>query len=206
MSYHSKKSFAQRFSGLIFVVGLHLAAVVAMYFGLMPKKEMELPKDVKVDIKEDKKVEEVAPPPPPPDNYVPPPPPPVNVDFSVAPDVVAAPTAISPPPAAAPAAPVAVAAPPSSAKIPKNFTGPRADKYPKDAMRLNQEGSAGLQLYITEDGKVSDVKLATSSGVPILDEYAVSEAKLWKKFTPCMEGDKPKACWFNLKVTMKVPK
>ncbi len=91
-------------------------------------------------------------------------------------------------------------------KLPKTFSGARAEKYPKTAMRLNQEGTAVLQLYVLEDGKVGDVKLGTSSGVPELDEYAVSEAKLWKKLTPCMEGDKPKACWWNLKLTMKVPK
>jgi periplasmic protein TonB len=207
MSYHSKKSFAQRFSGLILVAGLHIGALVGLMVGLSPKNDHVVIENVKVETVEEVQEQVEAPPPPPPD-YVPPPPdfvPPP--DFNVAADAPAPANAITTTqtkPAEPAPAPVAVASTP--AKLPKKFTGPDPNKYPKNALRLNQEGSASLQLYISEEGAVQDVKLAASSGVPELDEYAVSEARKWKKFTPCMEGDKPKACWFNLKITMKVPK
>lgn len=74
MSYHSKKSFAQRFSGLFIVIGLHVVVLVGLVVGLKPKNTEIVVEDVKVETKEEVKAEQEAPPPPPPD-FVPPPPP-----------------------------------------------------------------------------------------------------------------------------------
>ena len=95
MSYHSKKSFASRFSGLIIVAGLHVGAVIGLMFGLKHKDEMIIVDNVKVETVEDTQ-EKVEPPPPPPPDYIPPPPdfaPPPS--FNVAADAPAPANAIT---------------------------------------------------------------------------------------------------------------
>ncbi|HEY6527715.1 MAG TPA: energy transducer TonB [Cellvibrionaceae bacterium] len=197
MSYHSKKSFASRFSGLIFVVGLHLAAVIALLIGLKPKGEMVLIDNVKVETVEDKQ-EKVEPPPPPPPDYVPPPPdfaPPPT--FNVAADAPAPANAITTTPVKpVEAAPVVAAKPPTPAKVPKK--GLSRPDYPSESKKLGEEGVVGMALYLNADGKVQDAKVEKSSGFERLDNAAVKQAlKSWK-FEPCTDNDKPVACWYKI--------
>lgn len=197
MSYHSKKSFASRFSGLIFVVGLHIAAIIALLIGLRPKTEMVLLENVKVEQVEEQ-IEKVEPPPPPPPDYVPPPPdfvPPPS--FNVTADAPAPANAISTAPVkAAEPAPVAKA-PPTPAKPPKKGLSPPT--YPSESKKLGEEGPVGLALYLNAEGKVQEAKVETSSGFPRLDEAAVKQATRSWKFEPCTEDGKPVACWYKIK-------
>ncbi len=198
MSYHSKKSFASRFSGLIIVVGLHVGAIIALIFGLSPKGEMVVVENVKVETVEDQQ-EKVEPPPPPPPDYVPPPPdfaPPPQ--FNVAADAPAPANAISTTPVKpVEAAPVVAKAPPTPAKPPKKGLSP--PNYPSESKKLGEEGPVGLALYLNEEGKVQEARVEASSGFPRLDEAAVKHATRSWKFEPCTEDGKPVACWYKIK-------
>ncbi len=45
--------------------------------------------------------------------------------------------------------------------------------YPEQAIKLGLEGTVGLFVELTEDGRVKDVHVVSSSGFPILDNAAV---------------------------------
>lgn len=76
--------------------------------------------------------------------------------------------------------------------------------YPTAASRLGEEGATGLRLYITADGRVADVQVFSTSGSSRLDDAAIKHAKRNWVFTPCMEGDKPVACWHQTKMVWRL--
>lgn len=76
--------------------------------------------------------------------------------------------------------------------------------YPLAASRLGEEGSTGLELYITPEGRVGDVKVFSSSGSPRLDEAAVKHAKRSWSFSACTEGGKAVGCWFKTKLVWQL--
>ena len=67
-----------------------------------------------------------------------------------------------------------------------------------------EQGTVGVRLHITTDGRVTDVKLAKSSGYSALDESVIAAAKAWR-FSPAMRDGKPietdttRTVAFNLK-------
>ena len=82
----------------------------------------------------------------------------------------------------------------------------RASKpdYPAASIRLGEEGATGLRLYITKDGRVVDVELASSSGSLRLDQAAMKHAKNNWKFSPCTEDGVAIACWHQTKLVWKI--
>lgn len=76
--------------------------------------------------------------------------------------------------------------------------------YPTAASRLGEEGATGLRLYITADGRVADVQVFSTSGSSRLDDAAIKHAQRNWAFTPCMEGDKPVACWHQTKMVWRL--
>ena len=196
MSYHSKKSFAQRFSGLIFVVLLHVGALIALIIGLKPKNDAVIVENVKVETVEEQQ-EKVEPPPPPPPDYIPPPPdfaPPPS--FNVAADAPAPVNAITTTQTKPVEAPPPPPKAPTPAKPPKK--GLSRPDYPSESKKLGEEGVVGLALYLNEDGKVQEARVDKTSGFPRLDEAATKHAMRSWKFEPCTEGDKPVACWYKI--------
>jgi periplasmic protein TonB len=196
MSYHAKKSFFQRFSGLIFVVGLHVVAIFGLILGLKPSGDEQLIENVKVETVEEQK-DQVEPPPPPPPDYIPPPPdfaPPPT--FNVAADAPAPVNAITTVPVKPVEAPPPQPKVASPAKVPKK--GLSRPDYPGESKKLGEEGVVGLALYLNEDGKVQDAKIEKTSGFERLDNAAVKQAlKSWK-FEPCTDDGKPVACWYKI--------
>ena len=61
---------------------------------------------------------------------------------------------------------------------------PTQPEYPPTSKRLGEAGVVILLLTVTEDGKVSDAKVDTSSGFERLDEAAVKEALRSWRFVP----------------------
>lgn len=185
---------APRFSGLIMVIALHLAAVFALMAGLSPKKPeikwddlivktVEMPRDPVVlpaprtlEIKD--RVVEI---------------PPVQ-DFSVAPDSIS--TTITP--SNSNAKPIELhKVLPTTAKAPAK--GLSAPAYPSDAKKLGEEGAVGLALFLTEEGRVQKAEVDASSGFVRLDQAAALHAlKAWR-FVPCTENGVPVACWHKIK-------
>lgn len=199
MSYHAKKSAGQRSTGLIIVVVFHALLIWGLAAGLdreIVKNAIEI---IKADVKEEVVQKEELPPPPPPDVKPPPPDfvPPPSLDFV--------------PDAPAPAAIVAVQKETKKVEAPVNQTkarvGPKGlskPAYPSQSIRLGEVGTTGLNLFLNEEGKVTDAQVSASSGSERLDEAAKNHAVRSWKFVPCMVGDKPIACWHSIKFTWKL--
>ena len=52
--------------------------------------------------------------------------------------------------------------------------------YPKQSLRLGEQGKTLLQVVLDESGQVANVTVKTSSGVPRLDEAAIAAVKSWR--------------------------
>lgn len=52
--------------------------------------------------------------------------------------------------------------------------------YPEEARKLKQQGRVLLEVHVTSQGKVSDVRLKQSSGFPLLDASALKAVRTWK--------------------------
>jgi protein TonB len=91
----------------------------------------------------------------------------------------------------------------SSASKPKLLKATKPD-YPLAASRLGEEGATGLELYITPEGRVGDVKVYLPSGSPRLDEAAIKHAKRNWSFSACSEGGKAVGCWFKTKLVWRL--
>ncbi len=65
--------------------------------------------------------------------------------------------------------------------------------YPKDALDGGLEGRVSLSVTVGQDGSVSKVAVATSSGHQILDDAAVRAVKRGWSFEPALKNGKPVA-------------
>ena len=83
--------------------------------------------------------------------------------------------------------------------------GPRADAswagntpppYPPAARRLREEGDVRLSVHIDESGRVTEVKIARSSGSSRLDAAAVETVKKWR-FKPATVDGQAVASWYD---------
>ena len=76
---------------------------------------------------------------------------------------------------------------------------PKPD-YPSAAARLLEEGTTGMNLLITADGRVANAEVTQSSGSARLDEAAVKHAMRNWVFTPCTENGKAVSCEQNMRL------
>ena len=154
--------------------------------------------------------DEKEPPPPPPDIEQPPPyvpPPEISVDTIVDTTNTTAisnatserPVAAAPPPP--PVAHQAVRTPPSGQGKGARITQP---EFPPASRRAGETGTVVLAIFVKEDGRPGEVKVAKSSGSTALDEAAVKEAQRNWKLVPGKEDGKPVAMWYNFAVTFKL--
>lgn len=192
MSYHATKTIPQRFSGLIFVILFHVLVIYGLAAGLGHNPMSMFKQEITAKIIEDTAPpEEEAPPPPPPD-FVPPPP-----DFVPPPDIAFTADVL---PTNANA--ITVSRKPVEVKVlparsPKK--GLSQPPYPSASSRLGEEGVVVLALYLNEQGRVTDGKVATTSGHERLDTAALKHAiRVWK-FDPCTKENQPVACWHQMK-------
>lgn len=90
-----------------------------------------------------------------------------------------------------------------------NVTKPkliRASKpeYPTVSTRLGEEGVTGLSLLVTANGRVTDVKLESTSGSDRLDAAAMKHATHNWAFSPCTESGVAVACRFQAKLVWRL--
>ncbi len=199
MSYHAKKSAGQRSTGLIIVVVFHALLIWGLAAGLHRDAVKNVVEILKADVKEEEIKKEELPPPPPPDIKPPPPDfvPPPSLDF--VPDAPA-PQAIQ----NVQRETKKVEAPVNQTKAKVTAKGLSRPEYPAASIRLGEAGTTGLNLMIGADGKVSDAQITSSSGSERLDTAAQKHAIRSWKFTPCMQGETPVACWHQIKFVWKI--
>lgn len=168
-------------------------------------------------------------PPPPPDEPPPPedipqptsPPPPVAPPppFNVAPNPPQIVTVQTPPPpqptrvqpsTVAPPGPPTPPKPPSKARgvQPKNqrsWSARIQENYPARALREEIEGTVGVRVTVTGDGRATGCSVTASSGSDILDAAACKDLERYGRFDPALDdaGNPTSAAW-STRITYKL--
>lgn len=78
-----------------------------------------------------------------------------------------------------------------------------AHDYPAEALRLRQEGDVTLAMCVSAAGAVSNVRVAVSSGVPVLDEATV-HAVSGMTFSPARNAAGQPVAWCDPPYQMTV--
>ena len=102
------------------------------------------------------------------------PPPPAPVVQAVAPVAETAPVV------APAAAPVRSSAPVDGGDLSSQVLSAKPPVYPVEARRAREQGTVKLVVLVGIDGRVLDVRVATSSGSPRLDEAALKAVRRWR--------------------------
>ncbi len=75
--------------------------------------------------------------------------------------------------------------------------------YPWRARVRGEQGVVLLSALVNEQGGVSDIRVMTSSGSPILDEAATSAVKAWR-FQPGRRGTQAVASWVQVPIRFRL--
>jgi protein TonB len=200
MPYAVKQNNTGKLIGLAVTVVVHVAVIYAIMTGLAMRAVEIIKGPIETEILDEQQPEEDRPPPPPPPKFEAPPPP------------------FIPPPEIAITAPTPTAITqvtrekPVEAPPPPPRTPPKADPrrpngkpdYPPTSQRLGEEGAVILDLFVGDDGRVKEAKVATSSGFERLDEAAVKEALRSYRFIPGTENGKPASMWHQIRVVFRL--
>jgi protein TonB len=181
--------------GAVMVIGLAINAI---------KKEIE--RVTTVDIEE---------PPPPEEPDEPPPPQPINI--APTPPQIQTQSTIPPPsPPADRIPPPAPAGPPPAPPAPSQARGARTknerswasriqENYPARALREEIEGTVGVRVSVTPDGRATGCSVTASSGSDILDAAACSGMERYARFEPALDNDgNPTTGSYSTRVTYKL--
>lgn len=203
---HDNMWASRRITVLIAIVVFHFLLVWGLMSGLAKRTLEIIAPPIVTEVIEEKADEDKPPPPPPPKLEIPPVqvPPPI-VDITV--PVEQATTALSnvtdkalPP--APPPQPVAVAR--VSAKLRSGTQPSSQDYYPPTSQRLEEQGTAIVELCVGENGKLAQEPVVkTSSNFPRLDEAAIKYTKALR-LQPGSEGGKPVTSCFQLRVKFEL--
>lgn len=191
---------SSRVVGLGVVIGLHLLLLWALVSGLARDVVEAVQQPLQVALIAEPPKE--APPPPPeivkpPEAYVPPPE--VAVKPAPAPQKTIQQVQTvkpDPVPVVREPQPVLPRADPSH--------GNTQPPYPAASRRAGEEGRVILILFVSEDGKVTDGRIDTSSGFPRLDKTALMHARRTWRFTPATLDGRPVGHWMKFAVTFKL--
>lgn len=176
--------------GAVMVIGLAINAI---------KKEIE--RVTTVDIEEPPPPEEPDEPPPPQENTAPPPPvaPPPPISIAPAPPAIQTQPTIPPPsPPALRIPPPAPVGPPPAPPAPSKARGARTknerswaariqENYPARALREEIEGTVGVRVTVTPDGRAANCSVTASSGSDILDAAACQGMERYARFEPALD-------------------
>lgn len=169
-------------------------------------------------------------PPPPPDEPPPPeevpdvtsPPPPVAPPppFNVAPNPPAITTVQTPPPpqptVTRPSTVVAPPGPPTPPKPPSRARGAKTknerswaariqENYPARALREEVEGTVGVRVTVTADGRATGCSVTGSSGSDVLDAAACAGMERYARFDPALDdAGNPTSGSYTTRVTYKL--
>ena len=199
----SAQAKARRTMVAAVVIGIHVVFAFALIAGTAVKYVPQFEQLLQTELikPEDQPVPKEPPPPPP--DFKPPPltaPPPLDM-----PNIIAAPQAITVAKAVEVAKP---AAPPPivQARVAKgsNLGEACSSYYPSASRRLSEEGSVTLLVFIAPNGRVSETKVETSSGIGRLDEAAEKCVKAQGRFEPQRVGSEPVGSWQRMKWTWRL--
>jgi protein TonB len=72
--------------------------------------------------------------------------------------------------------------------------------YPPAAIRAGLEGNLTLEILVGVDGRVRDARVLRSSGMEVLDQAAMEEARRHWRLRPGTRDGLPSEQWYRLKV------
>jgi protein TonB len=179
----------QRAVAIIFVIAIHVLAIIGLATGLAQNLIRKATQDLKVEVIPPKQ-ETVKPPPPPPPELAKPPPP-----FVPPPDIVITNEA---PPTNTITVQSKVATPPPTPKpvvqdiiAPVSYSRHNCDNYyPPSAQRLGMGGTVGVKITVGADGEVANAEVLSSSSHDNLDEAAMKCVKTWH-YHPATKNGQP---------------
>ena len=188
-----------------FVIAVHVLAAIGLVIATAVKYAPQLREMIESKLIQHEEEEKPKEPPPPPPDFKPPP---------VQTNLVDLPIVQGPPP---PAAIVKqIEQPKEAAKpAPPTITPVRVAKgvnlgelcepyYPSASRRLSEEGSVVLLVYVAPNGRVSETKVETSSGIQRLDEAAEKCVKAQGRFEPQKVGSEAVGSWQRMKWTWRL--
>jgi protein TonB len=198
MLYRAQSSTPRMFVGLMVVVAVHVAGVLAIMSGLVRDIIPTTHVPTAVIIIDDPP----APPPPPPRPGKP---------VFLQPDIpIPVPPLIPDYVPEAPAIPMIDAGIGPVVDVPQAATGAGPDirefqvdsrfplsrpEYPPQSIRLNEQGTVVLRLYVLPNGRVGEVSVERSSGHRRLDAAALREARRGWRFKPRTVDGQPVGAW-----------
>jgi len=166
---------------------LHVAIVYALIAGLSRSVIEVLKGPIETKIIEEIPETDEPPPPPPPELDQPPPPfvppPEISIDLPSTP------------------APTAIRSVQDRQAVPDTVArGRRLSKppYPQISIRLSEEGTVRLRLFIDAEGRVEKAEVEKTSGYPRLDEAAMNHALRSWRFNPAVKAGQPVASWVTI--------
>jgi protein TonB len=202
------------------IVGL-VGAGMVIYLAVDAVKEV-VERVTTVDVTEEPPPPEEEPPPPEEQPEVTSPPPPVAPPppFNIAPNPPQVETVQTPPPPAptftrpstAPSAPPGPPTPPKVSKArgvqPKNQRSWAAriqENYPRRAAQEEIEGTVGVRVTVTADGRATGCSVTSSSGSGILDDAACKDLERYGRFDPALDDDgNPTSAGWSTRITYKL--
>ncbi|MBX7482361.1 energy transducer TonB [Qipengyuania qiaonensis] len=216
MAYADQQMSGNRVVAIIIVALIHIALGYALITGLAYNAVQQVVERVTtIDIEEPPPPEE-EPPPPPPENIpdTPPPPvaPPPPISIAPAPPPIRTQTTI-PPPAPPrlvipPPAPPAPPPPPSKAQgasVRGNWGAQIQRNYPRRAEREGIEGTVGVRVTVTAEGRATGCTVTSSSGSSDLDQAACEGVERYGRFNPAQDAaGNPIADTYNTRIVYQL--
>ncbi|CAN5235014.1 hypothetical protein BH09BAC1_BH09BAC1_21310 [soil metagenome] len=77
-------------------------------------------------------------------------------------------------------------------------------QYPPEASKNKQQGTTYINIVITEDGSISNVAVARSSGHEILDKAAMEHIAAMPKWKPGTQAGKPVRVQYTIPIKFKL--
>jgi periplasmic protein TonB len=197
MSYHVQHSSQQKSLGIIVVVAFHAVLIFALIAGLKVSQFPDEPEAITFKQIKEKPVD-----------AIPIDPSPIDISEKTTITIPIAPTpTFESEPAVTDTGAIRITGGEPGAKTvmsKPSLKNPTTPAYPTASARMNEEGSTGLNLYITADGRVSEASVYSSSGYSRLDDAAVKHALRYWRFTPCVENGTAVGCWYQTKLTWRL--
>ena len=186
---------------IVIVALIHVLIGYLLISGLAISAVQEVVERVTtVDIEEPEPPEEIEEPPPPPEQETAPPPPvapPPPINIAPAPPPIQTQPTIPPPAPPAliipPPAPVAPPPPPSLARgattrNERRWAARIQENYPSRALREEIEGTVGVRVTVTANGRATGCQVTSSSGSSILDQAACRGMERYARFNPALDA------------------
>jgi protein TonB len=221
MSYADQQQAGNKTKSIVIVVLIHVAIGYLLVTGLAINAVKQVVERVTtVDVEEPPPPEEPEETPPPPDQPTSPPPPvapPPPINIAPAPPPIQTQPTIPPPSPPAlripPPAPAAAPAPPpapsrargAKTKNERSWAARIQENYPARALREEVEGTVGVRVTVTPDGRASGCSVTSSSGSDILDAAACQGMERYARFDPALDAaGNPTTDTYSTRITYKL--